>query len=334
MEEHERHLKLEEEQFFREFEADRLEKQGLSNNARNVKRNSLLTNRTKRNSIHINAQRLSLLSNIPKLNIPNSESTRLPSSTNRKTIRSDARASTKTLNSLQETQQPPTIEERTKRSDSEIKRMETLKPKQIESEDEDSEEDKMDRLKVDVIVEETESEDQAIESIPSSSRMRKSLSDKSKDIIESLIKQFGNEQIKTSLDEAFDDSDILSSKEANYLYLNCIAPDIEIMPTTDCLEVYSINDLPNPTYVLNSLSEHPHSILFLIKFKGQRFGAFSATGWVNKGESGNERNFLFNLNKDHKITVDKKKKRKIYQWGDDHELGWGATDLIFHEDVR
>lgn len=316
-------------------------------------------NRKKRNSIHINTKRFNLLSNIPKLNIPASESTRIPTSTNRRLTLNESNRKEIVTNPIGNKTDRVEIERKSTglpqnfREDSltskrtedntnrtvEFKRLDTVKAKVIDSDGEASDnmefEVKKVPEKVEVILEEAESEAEGdnLDPIPSTSRMKKSLADKSKEIIESLVKKFGEEQIKTSLQEAFDDSEILKPKEASFLYLNCLSENLEVMPTTECLELYSINDLPSPIDVLNLLSDHPQSTIFLFKFRGQKFGAFASTNWFNEGESGTERNFLFNLNKDHKIVVDKKKKRKVFQWRDDHGMGWGATDLVFHEDV-
>jgi hypothetical protein len=58
--------------------------------------------------------------------------------------------------------------------------------------------------------------------------------------------------------------------------------------------------------------------------------------WSQESKEGKQskENFLFQLNKDHRIRVDKHAINPIMQWKQNDGLGWGATDLILDADVR
>ena len=57
---------------------------------------------------------------------------------------------------------------------------------------------------------------------PSSHRNVSRLSESGKLVIVDLVKLFGEENVNLSLEEAFEDSDILNDSEGTYIYLNCV----------------------------------------------------------------------------------------------------------------
>lgn len=302
-------------EFYSELEAQMLENQGLTENAKYVKRNSLLTNRTKRNSIHINQKRLSILGSLPKVSIPDSVSTRVPASTNRLNVPGGGdNFMISDRNSLNGSQGRM-------RTHSDIGKIADVKPVLIDSADENANQ--------------IASLNEIKEENGMASKIKKTLSKKSKEMAEVLIKKFGANELNTKLEDAFSDTEIIMDHSyARYLYLNCIDPDMDTLPTTENIEIYSDNDMPSSIDVIKSIITYEQPIVFILKFRGEAFGGFSATNWRSKNDMGNKMNFLFNLGKDLRITADKSKnKNKLYQWRNDNEMGWGSTDLIFHDNV-
>jgi hypothetical protein len=167
----------------------------------------------------------------------------------------------------------------------------------------------------------------------SSSRRKRIFSEIAKDRLEILSQKFSDLEIKTILEEAFEESEILDRRQAAFLWANCVMDDSNL-PTTENILTETLDEPPSPIEIIDLLGEYPDDhFVFVFLFKGKKFGAFSTGGWDVEGESGSSKNFLFSLDRNQKFLVNKRKKKKIYQWCTDDALGFGASDLILVDSV-
>ena len=82
------------------------------------------------------------------------------------------------------------------------------------------------------------------------------------------------------------------------------------MPNTYLIESYSPNFAPSPDEIYANICEKVknESFLFIMKNKGQKFGAFAHKNWHKKNEdgySGDFHNFLFSLTRDKRLDAKK-----------------------------
>jgi len=93
-------------------------------------------------------------------------------------------------------------------------------------------------------------------------------------------------------------------------------------------------DMPNPSTLKEVLTANPTPTLFVFRKDSQVFGAFASQAWNHYGKYGNERCFIFSIDKDVKFTpMLDKKNRLVYQWYQEDGMGWGSTDLTLRQDV-
>ena len=136
---------------------------------------------------------------------------------------------------------------------------------------------------------------------------------------------------KRALEDCFEDSEILTPKQRQTLYLNVIQ-NIYELPNIELIENYNVSELPTPKNLIELLAKK-EKLIFLFNHKDQVFGAYSDTRWPKGQNSGNKKNFIFSITKDHKMFFNKKMQdNPVYQYLRIDSLGFGRTDLTLNED--
>lgn len=148
-----------------------------------------------------------------------------------------------------------------------------------------------------------------------------------------LETQFGINKVSSMFEEAFDESEILQGGQRGVLYMNCVQEN-DNMPYTYLIEDYNSEDPPTPYILDELLDELRNPSVFIFEFNGQIFGGYANTEWRLESKEGkySKENFLFQMNKDHRIRINKHQPDPIFQWKQNDGLGWGATDLILDAD--
>lgn len=234
------------------------------------------------------------------------------------------------------------FEEREKeRKEKELERLKSIELTGIEREKELAEQRKIARLdrlsKINELklLEEEANRPREIE--PSTSRIVKKLSREAQQIRKSLETKFDIFKVGSMLDEAFDESEILTGSEKAIVYLNCVQDD-ENLPFTYLTEDFDSDDPPNCFMLEELLQDITQPSLFVFQYQGCIFGGYANADWNSNTLDSEMRevkgkNFLFSIDKDHKIRINKHQKDIIYQWKSNDGLGWGATDLVIDQDV-
>lgn len=149
-----------------------------------------------------------------------------------------------------------------------------------------------------------------------------------------LESDFGINQVNLIFHEAFHESEILSGSQKGVLYLNCVQSD-ENLPQTYKVEEFT-RDFPATPYDLDEmLEEVKNPTVFIFQMDDQIFGAYANQQWAldSKEMDHSKSNFMFQMNKDHRLRINEHQENPILQWKHNDGLGWGATDLILDADV-
>lgn len=149
----------------------------------------------------------------------------------------------------------------------------------------------------------------------------------------SLSKRIGVRIIQRTLQECFEDSDILTEEQSKVLFLNA-TKDAQELPIQQLVGTYRGKNLPIASNLGEILTKYSN-LLFIFKANSYVFGAYSDTVWKRNSKSGNQNNFIFNLTKDHKMYFNKRREEGIvYQFMDQNAIGFGRSDLLLTNTVN